>query len=134
MKFWKFWKFKKKKTYYWGEPKWTAEMLNEIENIFKDYEIVKCDDEDGVGWDWEIQLNTDVYLSILLDCNRDVPYLAFFSVEADLAWKRHTKTWLEFEHCEEWEYLLERLKELPGAYGYKALGKSYSRYCMDKID
>ena len=130
----RFFKSKKKKNYYWDDPKWTPEMLREIENIFKDFEISKSDDDDGISWKWEIKLNVDVDLSIILDRNLDISYLAFFSVETNIAWQNHANTWLEFEHCDTWEYLLERLNKMPNRYGFKSLGKSYSKYWLEKLD
>ena len=130
----KLFKPRKKVTYYWDEPKWTQEMIDEVENIFNEYPIDKSEYNDEGNPVWNIKLNSDIDLCILFDLNREIPYISFFRVDADLVWERHSKTWVEFEHCDTFDYLLERLRELPGAYGSKTLGKSYSRHCMDQAD
>lgn len=120
--------------YYWDEPKWTAEMIDEVESIFEGYAIDKSGYNNEGNPVWKIKLNSDVDLDILFDYNRKIPYISYFQVEADLVWKRHLRTWLEFEHCDTFDFLLERLKELPGAYGSKALGKSYSKHCIEQAE
>lgn len=120
--------------YYWDEPKWTAEMIDEVESIFEGYAIDKSGYNNEGNPVWKIKLNSDVDLDILFDYNRKIPYISYFQVEADLVWKRHLRTWLEFEHCDTFDFLLERLKELPGAYGLKALGKIYSKHCIEQAE
>lgn len=127
-------KSRKKVTYYWDEPKWTPEMMDEVESIFDEYAIEKCIDETGLSPSWNVKLNTDIELHIVFDGDRQLPYICFFEVEADLLWERHAKSWVEFEHCDTFEYLLERLRKLPKTYGSKALGKSYSRHCMEQAE
>lgn len=127
-------KLRKKVTYYWDEPKWTQEMIDEVENIFDGYVIDKSESNNEGSPIWIIKLNSDIDLHILLDHNRKMPYISFFRVDADLLWERHSDTWVEFEHCDTFDYLIERLRELPDAYGSKALGKSYSRHCMEQAE